>query len=56
MSEALYLLQQDCIRNGKRLDAARQLIYDILLDLENGNPIKDRYKQILATKKILEYK
>ena len=55
MSEALFLLQQDAIRNGKRLDVARKLVDDILADVESGTPVKDRIDQILACKKILQY-
>lgn len=55
MSEAIYILQQDCIRNGKRLDFARQLVEDLLFDMALGNMPRDRYEQILECQKILRY-
>jgi len=54
MSKALYLLQQDAILNGKRLDVAREVV-DNLLEADEYTPIGAYLDQLKALKKLLKY-
>lgn len=53
MSQALYALQHDLIRNGKRLDLARKLVEDLIVDIETNRMPRDRYNQIITLQKVL---
>lgn len=54
-SKALYILQMDCVRNGERLDVARELIDDIIYAAEAGDSILDFMPRIHKLKKLLQY-
>jgi hypothetical protein len=55
MTSALYILQQDNLKNSIRLDSAREVVNKLIETHEAGDPIKDMIGEVYKLQKLLKY-